>query len=308
MKILITGNLGFVGHHITKELYNRGHKVIGIDRVSNPVSDKQERIDLQKAWSIEQQDIDLADISLVLSVVELTKPDTIVHCAAQYSVSYTTENCIRYVENNLAAHTYICEACKVFDVPKMIFVSSSAVSTTQTPSGIYGATKSYGEQCCHAYASRSKTKYVSVRLGPVYGPYSRMDAAPCVLLQQYLKSEQIKKTKMFASHHPYIYSEDAGKIFSHLASMDPRLLPKRPMILEVSANETHKSHVDILLAAQKAVGLPINLPDNFDLHKYKESDNKTDMESLHAVTKYIPETRMEVGVPKMLEWLKRAMG
>ena len=35
MKILVTGNAGFIGYHTAKNLINRGDEVIGIDSVND---------------------------------------------------------------------------------------------------------------------------------------------------------------------------------------------------------------------------------------------------------------------------------
>ncbi len=129
MKVLVTGHLGFIGHHVTAALIERGHKIVGVDRINGAASFKDDRILAQKPWGV-------------------------THIAAQYSVKYTPENCVRYVQNNLAAFTYIFEAAKIVGVPRIVYASSIAISDTRQPSGLYGATKAYGEECAHAYAMR----------------------------------------------------------------------------------------------------------------------------------------------------------
>ena len=43
MKVLVTGNAGFIGFHVTKKLLERGDKVVGVDNLN-----KYYDIDLKK--------------------------------------------------------------------------------------------------------------------------------------------------------------------------------------------------------------------------------------------------------------------
>ena len=44
MKVLVTGVYGFIGFSVARRLLELGHEVIGIERISNSVSEKAARI------------------------------------------------------------------------------------------------------------------------------------------------------------------------------------------------------------------------------------------------------------------------
>src|SRR5210317_189864 len=87
--ILVTGGSGFIGSVTCKLLVDSGYNVINIDRNKRPME------------GIIQYPFDL-DNHQIKGILELTKPDAIIHLAAHHSVPESVEKAKEYYFNNVA--------------------------------------------------------------------------------------------------------------------------------------------------------------------------------------------------------------
>lgn len=122
MKIVITGINGFVGKHLTRELKNNGHLVIGLDRSEavHPeiadVVDEYHAADLSTAWP------------------ELPNVDAIIHLAGLAAVGPSFDSPQLYININSAIVTNMCEYyLKQDKKPRIVTISSGAIYDTTTP-------------------------------------------------------------------------------------------------------------------------------------------------------------------------------
>jgi len=112
MKVLITGITGFVGSHMADMLVSEKsvEKVIGIKRwhLSNLKNIKQiiEKVDLH--------DCDITDPISVDKLIKKTKPDVIIHCAAESFVSPSWDHPSRYMSVNYNGTLNFLESIKNF--------------------------------------------------------------------------------------------------------------------------------------------------------------------------------------------------
>ena len=107
MKVLVTGNAGFIGFHTVQRLLERGDDVVGIDNVNDyyDTSLKEARLkELEKiaAQSDGQYEFvrgDLANQNIVNDCFKIHSFDRVIHLAAQAGVRYSLET-----------HTATCRA------------------------------------------------------------------------------------------------------------------------------------------------------------------------------------------------------
>ncbi|MCK4522401.1 MAG: NAD-dependent epimerase/dehydratase family protein [Nanoarchaeota archaeon] len=143
--ILITGNKGFIGSHLMKQL---GNEVMGIDNNFHPSKNKVESI--------------IGDIRNKELVDELVqKVDVVFHLAAVIHVDYSIKYPADTLDVNIGGTLNILEACRKYN-KKLIFASSSEVYGSsqaeymneehlldcQSP---YAATKVAGDRLCKSY-------------------------------------------------------------------------------------------------------------------------------------------------------------
>ena len=130
MKIIITGFSGFIGYHLCNRIfYDQKYKVTGVDNFNNyydPVL-KKDRFDILKPHLHNHYNCDISNQSKIFEIIDYEKPDMIIHLAAQAGVRYSLENPQAYFESNLQGFFNILEACRIFEINKLIFASSSSV-------------------------------------------------------------------------------------------------------------------------------------------------------------------------------------
>ena len=186
MHTLVTGNTGFIGMQLCKELLKKGFKVTALSR-------NQENFKLTSFL----KDIDTKNLHLVncdiLNETELQeifkkieKVDCIFHLAGQ-TYRKDLSNPQIYFQNNFIGTLNILEICRNFEVKKLIFSSSMAVyglSVNQfipkylpvdekhpaRPYDFYDASKYHAEELCNFYQTRYGVESVALRYSRVYGP------------------------------------------------------------------------------------------------------------------------------------------
>ena len=119
MKILITGNAGFIGYHLSKKL-KTNHTVIGLDNFNSYYDSDLKK---HRANSLEKDGILIHNLSLedkeqLLLVMEKTKPDLVVNLAAQAGVRYSIENPTTYIDSNIIGFYNLLECARELKIKK----------------------------------------------------------------------------------------------------------------------------------------------------------------------------------------------
>ena len=197
MRVLVTGNAGFIGFHTAARLLQRGDSVVGIDIVNDYYSPEikesrlqvLEQIALQSPGDYRFHRVNLADSSAVKSCFSDGPFDRVIHLAAQAGVRYSLENPHAYVESNIIAFTNILEACRYAKVDQLTYASTSSVYGANTnmpfsehrgvdhPLQFYAATKRANELMAHSYSHLFELPTSALRFFTVYGPWGRPDMA-----------------------------------------------------------------------------------------------------------------------------------
>ncbi|HXQ70350.1 MAG TPA: GDP-mannose 4,6-dehydratase, partial [Pyrinomonadaceae bacterium] len=169
MRILVTGNAGFIGFHVACRLLRRGDAVIGVDVVNDYYSPdiKESRLALLQRLASETganysfHRANLSDREAVTKCFADGPFDRVIHLAAQAGVRYSLENPGAYVESNITAFTNILEACRHSKVKHLTYASTSSVYGANTrmpfsehqgvdhPLQFYAATKRANELMAH---------------------------------------------------------------------------------------------------------------------------------------------------------------
>lgn len=118
--VLVTGALGFIGHHLCHSLLADGHKVIGIDNLSTgSLANSQESAN----FLLYQQD--LSQLNL-LDLIGDEKIDVTYHLAATVGVRSVMSSPSGTIMNNILGTKSILNYCREKTVP-LIFTSTSEV-------------------------------------------------------------------------------------------------------------------------------------------------------------------------------------
>lgn len=173
MKVFVTGVNGQLGHDVINELIKRGHEGIGSD-LNEAYSGVQDNSAVTTAQYIP---LDITIKEDAERVIETTKPDAIVHCAAWTNVNgaEAEENKEKVYKINVEGTRNIAEAAKHIN-SKLLYLSTDYVFDGQgeapwkpdeknyKPLNYYGETKLGGE-----FAVAELEKFFIVRISWVFG-------------------------------------------------------------------------------------------------------------------------------------------
>jgi nucleoside-diphosphate-sugar epimerase len=233
MRFLVTGASGFVGANLVREIASKGDLAIAatIDTPSQFALDFLADCDDGVTWV----SLDVRDKKQVMDLFRETKVDAIVHAAAITSVSddYTVGDMLA---TNVRGTVNILEAVRVFEVPRMIFLSSGAVYGHRAPypsvvreddklggDGPYAVSKIAAEQFCRIQAKEHGFSAVICRLGTQYGPmevanpYRSILSIPGRLVNLAERADPIGVFGL-SRKRSYCFVGDAARIVHDLAS------------------------------------------------------------------------------------------
>ena len=158
-KILVTGGLGYIGSHVVVELQNEGFQVIVIDNLSNSSMDVLDKIIEITGITPLFEKIDLRDKNMVSDFFKRHSDIYgVIHFAASKAVGESTNNPLKYYENNISPLVYILQQLEKIKDQNFIFSSSCTVygqadklpitedTLLKKAESPYGNTKKIGEQ------------------------------------------------------------------------------------------------------------------------------------------------------------------
>ena len=171
MNILVTGSAGMIGSYVVKGLINKGHKVIGVDRV-------KPKENLEGLTSVV---LDLASKDDINKVFEANKIDRCIHLAAlAHTAGMKNLTWEVYYKINVTCAENVFEACAKNNVPVLFISTVDAIGmvkglitpeTELIPISNYGKSKALAEGRLKEICS----KWNIYRFSPVYTPDVKRD-------------------------------------------------------------------------------------------------------------------------------------
>jgi UDP-glucuronate 4-epimerase len=223
VSVLVTGSAGFIGYHVARRLLVDGHRVVGVDNLSEYYDPalKQARLDQlapHAGFSFER--VDVGDRSAVEALFRRHRPERVVHLAAQPGVRYSVDNPHAYVDANVVGFLNVLEGCRHGGVGHLVFASSSSVYGANTrlpfsvhdnvdhPVSLYAATKKANELMAHTYAHLYRLPCTGLRFFTVYGPWGRPDMALFLFTRAILEDRPIDVFDEGRMQRDFTYIDD----------------------------------------------------------------------------------------------------
>ncbi|MBT4530996.1 MAG: NAD-dependent epimerase [Phycisphaerae bacterium] len=328
MKILVTGTAGFIGSAVSRKLLERGDEVVGVDNLNDyyDVNLKLARLKLAEDNDLFSfQKLDVSDINKIKKLFENEQFDKVVHLAAQAGVRYSIENPQAYINCNIVGFTNILEGCRHNNVQHLVYASSSSVYGSNTdmplsvhdnvdhPMSLYAATKKSNELMAHAYSNLFDLPTTGLRFFTVYGPWGRPDMALFLFTKAILAGEKLPVFNYGKHTRDFTYIDDIVegviKTLDKTAMANPNYDSAKPDPGTSSApwrvyNIGGGKPVDLLkyihcieASLEKKVGLEL-LP----LQPGDIPNTEADVEALKTDVGFMPDTPVELGIQRFVDW------
>jgi len=331
VKVLVTGAAGFIGYHVSRYLCERGDTVIGIDNLNDyyDPSLKLARLDQLKSFAgFRFQKLDIVDRVGLENLFSSEGFERVVHLAAQAGVRYSLENPQAYIDANLVGFCNILEGCRHHQIQHLVYASSSSVYGANTsmpfsvhhnvdhPVSLYAATKKANELMAHTYSHLYRLPTTGLRFFTVYGPWGRPDMAMFLFTKAILEGKPIKVFNQGKMQRDFTYINDivegVVRVLDRVAAPNPDWSGKQPDSATSLApyriynigNNNPVELMHLIETIEKALGktadkvfLPIQPGD--------VPATYADIDDLVRDVGFKPETSIEVGVGRFVEWYRQ---
>lgn len=332
-RILVTGNAGFIGHHVLLALVKMPYLVYGLDSI-NHYYDPELKGDRLKIQGFEADAIaadtlvqsknytnlfftrlDLTDAFALTKLFAEQAFDVVINLAAQAGVRHSMQAPQSYVASNLVGFANLLECCRNFKIKHFLFASSSSVygnnqnipfsttHVTDTPVSFYAATKKANEVMAHSYAHLYGIPTTGLRFFTVYGPWGRPDMAYFSFTKAILEETPIKIYNHGNMLRDFTYVADVVQSITRLLVLPPPVsaAPAVPYKLLNVGNSKPEHLLELVTLLEKLLGKKAKL----DLQPMPPGDvpaTYADVQELEAMTNFRPTTTLETGLTQFVCW------
>jgi UDP-glucuronate 4-epimerase len=333
LRILITGSAGFIGHHLALALQQLGCAVVGLDAIISYYDPmlKHGRLALQ---GFDQQNIqynqllesktleglsfihlDLTDELALDTLFEKQQFDVVINLAAQAGVRYSIDHPQSYVASNLVGFANVLESCRRHNIKHLLFASSSSVYglnqetpfktsfRTDQPISFYAATKKANESMAYSYSHLYRLPVTGLRFFTVYGPWGRPDMAYYSFTKAIMEATPIRVFNNGEMYRDFTYIGDVVQSIVKLVDVLPEPAPTAPYKLFNIGNSQPEHLLELIAILERLLGRKAVL----NLQPMQPGDvpaTFADVAELKAAAGYRPDTPLEEGLRKFVNWYK----
>jgi UDP-glucuronate 4-epimerase len=269
----------------------------------------------------------LEDREALLQLFAESRFDVVVNLAAQAGVRYSLSHPQAYIDSNITGFLNVLEACRHYPVENLIYASSSSVyglnknmpfsvkSNVDHPVSLYAASKKSNELMAHTYSHLFGVPTIGLRFFTVYGPWGRPDMALFIFTKAILAGEPIQVFNHGKMERDFTYVDDiVGGIERmvrnpHLkgegwdpASPDPSF-SSAPYKIHNIGNSSPVRLTSFIEAIETALGKKAE----WKMMPIQPGDVErtwADVSTLQADYNYNPNTPVETGIQRFVEWYR----
>ena len=313
--------------HTSAALLARGDQVVGIDNLNDYYSpqlklDRLAQLSGKNSFSFQQ--LALEDRHGMEQLFRQHQFDSVIHLAAQAGVRYSLSNPHAYADSNLTGFVNILEACRHHRVAHLTYASSSSVyganrkspfsveDRVDHPVSLYAATKKANELMAHTYSHLFGLPTTGLRFFTVYGPWGRPDMAIWLFTEAILAGRSIDVFNHGRMQRDFTYIDDIveGVVRTNdliPQAADPQTLANAgtaaPWRVYNIGNNQPVQLLRLIETLEQAIGrtaekrfLPMQPGD--------VESTCADIQALQAATGFRPDTPIETGVRRFVDWYR----
>jgi len=312
--VLITGGAGFVGSNLTEHLLAEGGwNVSIIDDLNDfyaPEIKRANMAEVRNTGDFQFFEADIRNAESLRPVFDENEFDVIVHLAARAGVRPSLKEPKLYAETNINGTLNLLELARDYEIKQFVFGSSSSVYGENEklpfaeqdpifkPISPYAATKAAGELICHTYSHLFDIRTVCLRFFTVYGPRQRPDLAIHKFSKRIWEGDPISVFGDGSTRRDYTYIDDI--ISGVRAAMGYEGSMHEVFNLGESETTELSRLIDLL---EECLGKKA-IVDRQPMQPGDVPITYADISKARKLLGYDPQTRIEDGIPKFVEWFK----
>lgn len=268
---------------------------------------------------------DISDREAMAALFASEGFDGVVHLAAQAGVRHSLDAPFDYIDSNVTGFLTILEGCRHNGIQHLVYASTSSAygANTNMPFSVhnpadhqvalYGATKRANELMAHSYSHLFGIPTTGLRFFTVYGPWGRPDMALFLFTRAILAGEPINVFNN--GHHIRDFTFVHDIVRGVVAVLDN---PATPNPNWDSANPASASSKAPWRVHNIGNGEPVELLRYIEvlenclgkkalmtmkpMQPGDVPDTSASVETLFEATGYKPETRVEEGIARFVNW------
>lgn len=299
MKVLVTGVYGFIGFSVAMRLLGLGHEVVGIEKLSNAISEKSARQKILE-WQdgIRVYDLDMSDFERTKKLLLSLDFDCILHLAGQYSKPYSEDMLLRFIDGNIRTWAHLMHIATLKKIPRVVYATSTHVPLVGYPTNMYGATLMFREIASKTYNDMG-IQTVAIRYSTTYGPFMRADSPPAQMMKKVFRKIPVDAmSSSFAGAYSWVYIADAVELTIRALTHE---LPTDHVQITAMANELPQNLATCLRLIEKYSGMQAIIRGEFPALKTPKLPEKQ-LEEMKRIFDFVPEWTLERGIEEYVRW------
>ncbi len=314
-KVLVTGSEGFIGSHLTERLVELGADVTALVQYNSFNNwGWLDTFDNKIKGSIRVVSSDIREYDGMKRIIK--GQDIVFHLAALIAIPYSYLSPMAYVRTNVEGTTNVLEACREYDIQKIIHTSTSETYGTalyvpidekhplqgQSP---YSASKIGADKIAESFYKSFSTPIATIRPFNTYGPRQSARAVIPTIISQILVGKTEIKLGSLTPTRDFNYVKDIAEAFVKVAESDKTIgeVINAGSNYEISIGDTVKKIINI-------IGKDVTIfcdderirPENSEVNRLW-ADNAR----IKELTGWMPKYSLDDGLGETVHWIKNNM-
>lgn len=314
--ILVTGGAGFIGSHLVDKLLSEGDWIVTVvDDFNDFYEPSIKRANVASHSQHPNYRLEEADIrqrAALERIFDESKIDCIVHLAARAGVRPSLDQPLLYSQTNIEGTLNLLELSRQHNIKQFVFGSSSSVyginakvpfsedDPIRQPISPYAATKAAGELLCHTYTHLYGIRCVCLRFFTVYGPRQRPDLAIHKFARLISEGKPIPVFGDGTTRRDYTYVDDI------IAGVRAAIDYSRTEYEVINLGESRTVELaELISLLEKELDLSARI-DRQPLQPGDVPQTFADITKARQLLGYNPQTQIETGIKRFVEWFRNS--
>lgn len=310
MKFLVTGGAGFIGSAFVRMLAARPDaRTVNLDKLTYAGN-------LENLSGVEEGERyrfvhgDICDASLVERTIEETRPDVIVHFAAESHVDRSILSPDAFFETNLRGTLTLLEASRRAKVPRFLHVSTDEVyGSIEAPheadenyplrtSSPYSASKGGSDLLALSYFTTHKLPVTVTRASNNYGPYQFPEKLIPLMISNAIEDKPLPIYGDGMQIRDWLYVDD------HCRAILAAIERGRPGEIYNIGGSRALPNVEVVKKILAALGKPESLMQTVKDRPGHDRRYALSSEKLMRETGWLAEMPFEKGLQATIDWYR----